>query len=235
MRSQSGRAARRRVGSIVTADSYAPPCSDARSSPRGPYLLALQGAHRPVAGARSGVGRRPPPHELLADHGLSRSLGADHRPGRVRHRRRFRRLRLGPGRLRGLLGSDPRDASRRREDAGMPVLPPDADARRIFVEHLLDHPCPARLCCSFGLDNDPVSNVNAHLRLAPLSVRPVVPLGEVSATIRESRKGTPLARRWRIYSHRSRTHGSDRLVERCLDVSPPLVDGGALGTSVRPG
>ena len=50
-------------------------------------------------------------------------------------------LRLGPG----LLGSDPRDASRRREDAGVPVLPPDADARRIFLEHLLDHSCPARL------------------------------------------------------------------------------------------
>ena len=49
----------------------------------------------------------------------------------------------------------------------MPVLPPDADARRLFTEHLLDHSCPARLCGSFGLDDDPVSNVSAHLRLAP--------------------------------------------------------------------
>ena len=66
----------------------------------------------------------------------------------------------------------------------MPVLPPDADARRIFVEHLLDHSFSARLCCYFGLDDDPVSNVKAHLRLAPLSgFGLAVLLGEVSATI----------------------------------------------------
>ena len=70
-----------------------------------------------------------------------------------------------------LLGSDARDASRRREDAGVAVLPPDSDARRILVEHLLDHPCAARLRGSFGLDDDPVSNVNTHLRLAPISIR----------------------------------------------------------------
>ena len=76
--------------------------------------------------------------------------------------RRVRRLWLGSGRLR----NDARDAGRWREDAGVPVLPADADARRIFVEHLLDHPCPTRLRGSFGLDDDPVSDVNAHLRLA---------------------------------------------------------------------
>ena len=48
----------------------------------------------------------------------------------------------------------------------MPVVPADADARRIFVEHLLDHSCTARLRGSFGLDDDPVSDVNAHLRLS---------------------------------------------------------------------
>ncbi len=44
-----------------------------------------------------------------------------------------------------LRASDPRDASRRREDAGVPVLPPDADTRRLFAEHLLDHSYTARL------------------------------------------------------------------------------------------
>jgi len=73
--------------------------------------------------------------------------------------------RLWPGSRR--LRNDGRDAGRWREDAGVPVLPADADARRIFVEHLLDHSCTARLRGSFGLDDDPVSDVNAHLRLSP--------------------------------------------------------------------
>jgi hypothetical protein len=57
------------------------------------------------------------------------------------------------------------------------------------VEHLLDHASSARFCGSFGLDDDPVSNVNVHLRLAPLSVRAcrAADGGEVSAAIRKSR------------------------------------------------
>src|SRR4051812_1171176 len=74
----------------------------------------------------------------------------------------FRWLWLGGGRLR----NDARDAGRWREDAGVPVLPADADARGIFVEHLLDHSYAARLRGPFGFDDDPVSDVNAHLRLA---------------------------------------------------------------------
>ena len=66
----------------------------------------------------------------------------------------------------------------------MPVLPADADARRIFAEHLLDHSCPARLRGSFGLDDDPVSDLNAHLRLALPRFPGCRAVGEVSARSR---------------------------------------------------
>ena len=66
----------------------------------------------------------------------------------------------------------------------MPVLPADADARRIFVEHLLDHSCPARLRGSFGFDDDPVSDLNAHLRLALPRFPGCRAVGEVSARSR---------------------------------------------------
>jgi hypothetical protein len=57
------------------------------------------------------------------------------------------------------------------------------------VQHLLDHSGSARFCSSFGLDDDPVSNLNVHLRLAPLSVRACrAAIGEVSATLRKSRE-----------------------------------------------
>ena len=67
-----------------------------------------------------------------------------------------------------LLGGHPRDASGWREDAGVSVLPAHAHARRIFAEHFFDHAFSAPFRCSFGLDDDPVSNVNAHAFL-PLS------------------------------------------------------------------
>ena len=63
----------------------------------------------------------------------------------------------------------------------MPVLPPHAHARGIFLEHLLDHSCPARLRHLFGLNNDPVSGVRPHLRLI-LLFGFARALGEASAT-----------------------------------------------------
>ena len=63
----------------------------------------------------------------------------------------------------------------------MSVLPPDAHARGIFLEHLLDHSCPARLRHIFGLDDDPVSGVGLHLCLI-LLFRFARALGEASAT-----------------------------------------------------
>jgi hypothetical protein len=103
------------------------------------------------------------------------------------------RLRLSSG----LLGSNSRGASRRRQDARVPVRPPDADARGIFLEHLLDHSCPARLRHLFGLDDDPVSGVRPHLCLI-LLFRLVCALGEASATfLILSRRCTPRPRAYR--------------------------------------
>ena len=63
----------------------------------------------------------------------------------------------------------------------MPVLPPNAHARGMFLEHLLYHSCPARLRDLFGLDDDPVSGVGPHLCLI-LPLRFARALGEASAT-----------------------------------------------------
>ena len=63
----------------------------------------------------------------------------------------------------------------------MPVLPPNAHARGIFLEHLLDHSRPARLRHLFGLDDDPVSGVRPHLCLI-LLFRFARVFGEASAT-----------------------------------------------------
>src|SRR6266536_3173058 len=66
---------------------------------------------------------------------------------------------------------DLRDAGRRREDARVTVFPADADTRRIVLEDLFDHPCPARLARLFRLEDDSVSDMSLHLtsciRLAP--------------------------------------------------------------------
>ena len=79
----------------------------------------------------------------------------------------------------------------------MPVLPPDADARGMFLEHLLDHSCPARLRHLFGLDDDPVSGVRSHLCLI-LLFRLSRALGEASATflILSAVEGVPPGRRF---------------------------------------
>jgi hypothetical protein len=93
----------------------------------------------------------------------------------------------------GLPGSDARGASRRRQDAAVPIFPADADARGIFLEHLLDHSCPARLRNLFGLNDDPVSGVRPHLSLI-LLFRFARALGEASAPfppVRSSAEGGP--------------------------------------------
>jgi hypothetical protein len=79
----------------------------------------------------------------------------------------------------------------------VPVLPPDADARGMFLEHLLDHSCPARLRHLFGLDDDPVSGVRPHLCLI-LLFRLSRALGEASATflILSAVEGVPPGRRF---------------------------------------
>ena len=80
----------------------------------------------------------------------------------------------------------------------MPVLPPDAHARGIFLEHLLDHSCPARLRNLFGLNDDPVSSVRPHLCLI-LLFRFARALGEASAPfppVRSSAEGGPPGRRF---------------------------------------
>jgi hypothetical protein len=73
----------------------------------------------------------------------------------------------------------------------VPILPPDAHARGIFLEHLLDHSCPARLRNLFGLNDDPVSGVRPHLCLI-LLFRFARALGEASAPfppVRSSAEG----------------------------------------------
>jgi hypothetical protein len=80
----------------------------------------------------------------------------------------------------------------------VPVLPPDAHARGIFLEHLLDHSCPARLRNFFGLNDDPVSGVRPHLCLI-LLFRFARALGEASAPfppVRSSAEGGPPGRRF---------------------------------------
>jgi PPOX class probable F420-dependent enzyme len=42
------------------------------------------------------------------------------------------------------------------------VLPLDDVARRLLLEHLLDHPCATRLSDPLRLDDDPVSDVSLH-------------------------------------------------------------------------
>ena len=79
----------------------------------------------------------------------------------------------------------------------MPVLPPDGYARGIFLEHLHDHSCPARLRHLFGLDDDPVSGLRPHLWLI-LLFRLSRALGEASATflILSAVEGVPPGRRF---------------------------------------
>jgi hypothetical protein len=43
------------------------------------------------------------------------------------------------------------------------VLPADPEARRLLLEHLLDHPSAQRLGDAFGLDDDHVSGPCRHV------------------------------------------------------------------------
>ena len=52
------------------------------------------------------------------------------------------------------------------------------------MENLLDHSRAARLRGSFGLDDDSVANMNAHLRLDLPRFGLAMPWREVSATSR---------------------------------------------------
>jgi hypothetical protein len=134
-RSTSGRSARRDLcaGGGVLLDLGGADRTLLRGETAGAHVVPVQ----PVI-LRGG---RAPGSSRSARNRSGRLVRDRSSSGACRGPPASRRLRLGPG----LLGSDPRDASRRREDAGVPVLPPDADTRRIFVEHLLDHSCPARL------------------------------------------------------------------------------------------
>ena len=57
---------------------------------------------------------------------------------------------------------DPCDACRGSEDARAPVVPSDAEARRILGQNLLDDSCPTGLSSPLRLDDDPVSHTNVH-------------------------------------------------------------------------
>ena len=67
---------------------------------------------------------------------------------------------LGLPRLLPLL--DPRRPGGRGEDAGMAVVPPDSEAWRLLLEHLLDHASAHRLGNPLRLDDDQVSCVCRH-------------------------------------------------------------------------
>ena len=57
---------------------------------------------------------------------------------------------------------DPRDTCRGSEDARAPVVPPNAEARRILGQNLLDDARPARLSSTLRLDDDPVFYACVH-------------------------------------------------------------------------
>jgi hypothetical protein len=78
----------------------------------------------------------------------------------------------------------------------VPVLPADAEARRFLTQNLLDHSRPAWLRGSLRLDDDPVANMNAHLRHALPRLGTAVRWKEVSATSRTSPAGRD-GRCWR--------------------------------------
>ena len=75
----------------------------------------------------------------------------------------------------------------------MPILPADAQARRIFMENLLDHSRAARLRGSFRLDDDPVANMNAHLRLAP-SIRACRPVERLAPPVANRERAQRIVR-----------------------------------------
>src|SRR3990172_2062840 len=57
---------------------------------------------------------------------------------------------------------DPRDACGGSEDARAPVVPADAEARRILGQNLLDDARPTRLSSPLRLDDDPVFHARVH-------------------------------------------------------------------------
>src|SRR4051794_28038615 len=63
---------------------------------------------------------------------------------------------------------DGRGAGGRREHRRVPVVPANAEPRRILLEHLLDDACAMRLADLLGLDGDRVSGLDLHLRPPPL-------------------------------------------------------------------
>jgi hypothetical protein len=111
----------------------------------------------------------------------------------------------------------------------VPVLPPDADARRIFVEHLLDHSCPARLRGSFGLDDDPVSHLNVHLS-RPSWVFGLPCYWEVSARGRAMHSG----RDQQLLSGSDGFEGASRRYRSCAGKKQILVPSGVSAGSCNP-
>src|SRR4029450_8435731 len=63
---------------------------------------------------------------------------------------------------RSLAPLDPRDTCRGSEDARAPVVPADAEARRILGQNLLNDATLPRLSSPLRLDDDPVSHARVH-------------------------------------------------------------------------
>jgi hypothetical protein len=131
------------------------------STPIAPRMQALSTAG--TARLRGPSGGTPnsepdPKKQETTSHGEVARSGASRRQARTIAESLWRaarpRCRSGLHALSLVL--DPYDACRRSEDAPTPIVPPDAKARRILGENLLDDARSTRVSGSFRFENDPV-------------------------------------------------------------------------------